>query len=120
MNCYKHQDKVAVVLCRVCYRGMCNDCVPPQAVDISCSPVCASLIDHQYTANTNWINISIGLLFLGYGIWDYMNDPNSRLFSYFVIALGLIFIVGEIIDKIRINRIRKSLRYPSDENYREK
>ena len=110
MNCYQHQDHAAVALCRVCYRGMCNTCVPAHAVDITCSSICAQLVERQYAQALNWINISLGMVFLGFGVWEYIFY--SDYWSYFLILFGLILIAGEMIHKAKINRARKSLRYP--------
>ena len=111
MNCYKHQENTAVSLCRICYRGMCNACVPAQAIDITCSPICAQLVERQYAQTINWIHIYLGLVFLGFGIWDYIVDRDSWV-PYFLIIFGLIYIVAEILQRAKINRARKSLRYP--------
>jgi hypothetical protein len=48
MQCYRHQDRAAVAVCRHCGKAACPDCSEDTGQGIGCSPGCAAEIQDSY------------------------------------------------------------------------
>ena len=42
MNCFRHNDRPAVGLCKHCFKAVCRECILEAAGAVVCSPACAA------------------------------------------------------------------------------
>ena|ERR1700677_3169789 len=114
MNCFYHPTTVAVGLCKSCSKGICTECAVDMGKGLACKGRCEqdvtnviSLIDQGVNqrpmqaklmgrARANSLilagmPISLGLVFLGGGIYDFITEGFGFL-SLFLLPLGLIFL----------------------------
>ncbi len=118
MNCFNHQDITAVCSCGTCAKGLCQNCMQPCSGKFACSKDCAENWDKLAKMNEKALkiygldkpgnkpskmgsraalfNISLGLLFLGFGIYDFFYGAGSYglgSYSGLLSAIGLASIV---------------------------
>jgi len=48
MQCYRHQDRAAIAVCRHCGKAACADCCEDTGQGIGCSPDCAAEIQDSF------------------------------------------------------------------------
>lgn len=97
MNCYNHNDKAAIGICKHCNKGICMDCQCDTGEGIACIGEC--------TENTKSIN---GLIH--YNLKLSKTASNRMLFlGLFYLALGFLFVVIGVVFMKRIDPILVSL-----------
>lgn len=114
MNCFNHQDIPAVCSCGICAKGLCQNCMQPCSGKFVCSEACAENWEklnkmnkraleiygldkpgnkpRKLGAHAALFNIVTGVIFLGYGVYDFFLGAGScgyEAFSAFASALGL-------------------------------
>lgn len=47
MECFQHQGRAAVGLCKSCYKALCRDCATPTPAGLACSEACATDVDEM-------------------------------------------------------------------------
>ena len=110
MNCYIHHDQTAVAICAYCGKGMCDTCAVESnaGARLVCSDHCADkirMIDEALgtIANktlrsyliTSWVCALSGLAFFITGVILAISVPSDEFyFPLFVMALGVIFVLG--------------------------
>ena len=88
MNCYYHQNKVSVGICRYCLKGVCSDC----AVDIEGGLACRDKCEQQAKMVVRYLRKSMSSAESYNKI--YANSNKGMLFSsLFVTAIGLTYLV---------------------------
>ena len=116
MNCFKHNDRVAVGICKSCGKGVCSACAIPRKNGLACEGECEERVDllnrivdnnaktlaaaRYQTRSSGMLSIAAGLVFLGFGLaWSFIDGlgPSAALCT----ALGLVMIVTGI---VRLNR----------------
>ena len=104
MNCFNHQSKAAIGICRWCGKGICEECFTETAGGLACSAICEKRLavisqtittsdDLIRTANrqvrsTGVYGIVTGILFVGFGIWSYTSG--ETFLPVFFGAIGLV------------------------------
>jgi hypothetical protein len=48
MQCYRHQDRAAIAICRHCGKAACPDCCEDTGQGVGCSAGCAAEIQDSY------------------------------------------------------------------------
>src|SRR5258706_6643765 len=83
MNCYYHQNKVAIGICKYCQRGLCSDCAAPAGDSLACKNLHeeqvhsmellmqknilqSKRVGSDYVRNTIFYGI-VGILFAAFG-----------------------------------------------------
>jgi hypothetical protein len=104
MNCYHHQDKAAIGICKSCMKGVCSECATEIGNGLACKNSCENevMLINQAQANQpkvqkygNAVRI-LGPLFLAvYGL--YISASWSGVISnqkdYGLVGMGLVCIV---------------------------
>ena len=115
MNCFNHQDVPAVCACGTCAKGLCQNCMQPCSGKFICSNVCAEnweklakmnekalkiygldkLENKPKTigARAGLFNISLGLPFLAYGIYDLFFNTWQWQSGALLSVLGLVLTI---------------------------
>ena len=120
MECFYHEGIQACGVCKSCNRGICRECVSEVKNGVACKNICESeaieldriiseakkMVDSANTminsasgTLTDVFYLIVGILFLGYGIYD-----NVDLLKY----LGAIFILFGAIGLFRIFKAKDS------------
>lgn len=110
MKCYKHQNVDAIGLCKSCHKGVCLDCSVLVDGSVACEDSCKadvaqinSMLKQGQKVYKNmgkqWLPSIIingigGAFFLGFGLYSY---SSNSLFSWLLIGLGSIMIIGGIL-----------------------
>lgn len=114
MNCFNHQDIPAVCSCGSCAKGLCQNCMQACCGKFVCSNDCAENWEkldkmnkkalkiygldepgskpRKFGASAALFNIVTGLIFFGYGVYDFflgIGLYGFSAFSIFASALGL-------------------------------
>ncbi len=87
MNCFTHEARAAVGVCRSCGKGVCRDCANEQTNGLACRNACESRValinriidrnsDNLQTVNAQRkgqgiFGILFGLVFLVFSYWAY-------------------------------------------------
>ena len=103
MRCFYHGEVEAVAICKSCGRGVCHDCGAEVGTGTACRNRCEPEVEalneliqrnkKAYASTAGMyrgggaFSVLVGVLFAGFG-W-FMRETGS--FSYFIIALGVIF-----------------------------
>lgn len=108
MNCFEHQDKAAVGICKICGKGVCQACAKPAGLGIYCSDACASYGANVESANKRTFNIYgigqayqpigtgtviygvLGAFFSGFGAWSWYRSGELDQGDHFAIIMGLV------------------------------
>ncbi len=112
MKCYNHPDHDAVGVCKSCQKGICMACSTTIDDSLSCKGRCEEdvavlnyIIERGRNLGSQWtpavlINSAGGVLFLGFGLYNY-----GRTSSWLLIGLGSIMIVGGILSFLQSRKI---------------
>jgi hypothetical protein len=122
MNCYNHQDRPAVGLCKACYKALCAECMEVLPYGVACKGPCVErvrLLDRLLGASEQTMRAtrytlhlgSIISLFLGIGFficaaWAYFRTADVST-TTFICILGFIFSLNGLI------RLSRKGRYPN-------
>ena len=112
MNCFAHQEAVAVAICKCCAKGVCANCAIPVTNGIACSSPCATTAESLsqlqlislrnsgiYRAQRMVQPIAAAsLIFLGAAI---QYSSPSEYFGWIMIAMGGLIALALIISAIR-------------------
>lgn len=118
MNCFNHQDIPAVCSCGSCAKGLCRNCMQACCGKFVCSNDCAEnweKLDKMNKralkiygldesgkkpkatiARPGFLHLALGLLFFGYGLYDFFLGLGSygvSSYSCFSAIFGLIFLI---------------------------
>ena len=113
MNCFNHQDRPAVCICRSCAKALCPECLTELQNGNACTNSCEERVDliNQMIDNNNKIMsaantkgkgaaifiIIMGAIFAGWGIFDK---------DVFCLCLGAVFLIYGVFS------LRPKERYP--------
>jgi hypothetical protein len=121
MQCYQHQDRSAVGLCKACHKGVCAECVTDTGQGLACSEKCvgevgvlAEIVDRSkqiYGIGSNSRMPSTGILFyaffaimcLGFGLYPMTQGRDVEMF---LVVLGAGFLVFGAVAYIRTRKLR--------------
>jgi hypothetical protein len=113
MEFFYHQGNQACGVCKSCNRGICRDCASEVINGLACKDKCESevielnrmisgsqeiedsakaMIKSVSVISGDLFNLAIGILFLGYGIYDDMD---------FILYLGVVFLLFGFVGLIR-------------------
>lgn len=79
MQCFQHQDKVSIGLCKVCQKAVCSTCAKDTGRGLACSDMCL--------AEVSAINEIIDRSKQIYGIGSKSKLPSTGVLFYFFFAL---------------------------------
>jgi hypothetical protein len=90
MNCFRHQERSAIAVCRHCGKAACADCCDDTGQGIACSAGCAAEIQDKYRL-TMRLKQSFGV-----GVKPPMpvSVPMYALFGLILIAVGMYLSLG--------------------------
>ena len=109
MNCYNHQDRPAVGICKNCNKGLCRDCAVDVGNGLACKDSCEEEVRaindmtergktayHKASKAHNRNAIIYGLmgsvfLFWGILVAAFSDDATA---AFFLIPFGVIFLIG--------------------------
>jgi len=115
MNCYRHEQNVAVAICKVCGRAAGRCCTKEQESGIVCSDKCAVNAARQWEmtskalklyrigqpprsamrfSNPIFFAVLPGLVFLGFGAASSIHAGGVDFADAFPIVLGGVFVVS--------------------------
>lgn len=87
MQCFRHQERAAVAVCRHCGKAACPDCCEDTGQGISCSENCAAEIEESFRLETR--------LRQSFGVGSKPPMPASvlmyGLFGLILLVVGLYF-----------------------------
>jgi hypothetical protein len=124
VNCFIHQDRPAVGLCKSCGRGLCPECLTEYPDGLACKNRCEArvgLINRIIDNNRNTIAagnaqirsatvlmISLGLLFCALGLLPAITAQGKEaiIFGLWFAAIGFVFLVTGLL------RFRKRTKFP--------
>lgn len=124
MNCFKHNDRVAVGICKSCGKGLCLECAAQQTNGLACKGSCeerVNLLNKMVDNNAKILTVAryqtkshavltliFGAVFLVFGgIWA-TQEGWQRLSAFFVCA-------GVVLTGLGILRLNKKSQYPAAE-----
>ena len=116
MNCFKHNDLVAVGICKSCGKGVCLECAAPQTNGLACKRECETRVEllnrivdnniktlsaaRYQTKSTGLLGVLAGLVFLAFaGVWAFRDG--YALLAAFLAGTGVLMVVTGI---VRLNR----------------
>lgn len=79
MQCYQHQEKISVGLCKACQKAVCPICAKDTGRGLACSDTCASEVGAINEMNDRAKQI--------YGIGSKSKLPATGILFYFFFAL---------------------------------
>ena len=85
MNCYRHNARNAVAVCKNCGKATCSDCCADTGQGIACGPTCAEEIQAAYRLKTR--------LKQSFGIGSKLRMPVS-VATYSLFGLILLLVGG--------------------------
>jgi hypothetical protein len=125
MNCFYHQDRVAVALCKSCLRGLCAECAVDVGDGVACRNSCEvrakrinKIVDSNAKvmslANTSlrrnfYFTSTCGIIFTTLGGWMAYYGKDSFVGALFAL-LGIVFIIRGV------SSYTKRSRYPDISN----
>lgn len=120
MHCYTHHERSAVGICKSCGRGLCPECAVEVGDGLSCPGQCEGRVrtmnvmvernaeilstSNQALKSAAIFSLVMGVAFLAFGAS--LLPTRSSFLPYFLIVLGLVFVVNGIL------RLKKGARYP--------
>jgi len=120
MNCFIHQEKNAIGICKACHKAICTDCLIDTSRGIACSTECEKevidlniLVDKskqiysigsssKFPPTGSIMLFLMGLLFAGMGVYESIIRDKI---VYFPILMGVLFMVFSIIGYIRTRKL---------------
>ncbi len=121
MNCFNHQDKPAVALCKSCGKALCGDCLAELSNGIACKGSCedrVNLINRIINRNSQILTAArhqirhsglfmllAGIGFLAFAVFGYIQFPDTFI-PYFLGFMGVLIFVGGI------SRLSRKEQYP--------
>jgi hypothetical protein len=112
MNCFNHNDSIAVGICKSCGKALCTDCVTELENGLACKGRCekrVKLINQMLDSNVKSMNATrnqvknlaifgaiSGLGFIFFGIWSYREFHSSYL-PYFLGTIGALTLVSSLL-----------------------
>ncbi len=122
MNCFKHNDRSAVGLCKSCGKGLCSDCATELVNGLACKGECESRVqlinkiidtNSQYAAaaryqtKTSGVFILLfGAAFLFFAVLCYVTGEDMVMAAFFGVAGGALILHG-------FQRLSRKSEYPS-------
>jgi len=119
MKCFNHLNEQAVGVCKHCQKGICENCCTLVDGSVSCRGACESEVESiNYIMNKSkgvyknldkqWgpatvINGLGGILFFCFGLFTL---KSGNMFSYFLLALGLIMFAGGVLSVVQAKRMK--------------
>jgi hypothetical protein len=124
MNCFKHNDRQAVGICKSCGKGVCQECAAQQSNGLACKGECEErvallnrMVDNNaktlaaaryQTKSSGFMTLIVGVAFLVFaGLWA--KEEGYGMLAAFFGCLGFLIIVTGI-----LRLVRKS-EYPAPE-----
>ncbi|MCX6900957.1 MAG: hypothetical protein NT105_19965 [Verrucomicrobia bacterium] len=125
MNCFKHNDRVAVGICRSCAKGLCMECAAPLTNGLACKGSCEErvnllnkMIDNNaktlsaaryQTKSHAVITLIIGAMILVFGgILKSTAEAGQTMPLFFLCSAPVFIVLG-------ILRLMKKSQYPAAE-----
>ncbi len=124
MNCFNHQDKPAIGLCKSCLKGLCKDCLTELHNGLACKGSCedrVNMINQMINSNSQVVRAArrqqrtfgVLSLFMGIGcsvfaVWAYFQLKGSFL-PYFIGLLALFTLF------MGVCRLSRKEQYPQPE-----
>ena len=108
MKCYQHEENEAIGTCKHCCKAVCWSCVSDTGSGLACSADCENEVKilREMMEKSSVIYrvgskskippsgviliISMGVLFLGFGIYESLN---SLQIDYFSITMGVVYLL---------------------------
>ena len=99
MECFVHEGKPAVALCRTCGKGVCRSCALPVTRGVICSEACRGFAEDFAQLQVQSIRSIrtmkaqvyaqplVGLVALGYGLYAFLLE-NWGTAGIFIAAMG--------------------------------
>lgn len=106
MQCFYHNDRSAVGLCRACSRGVCIDCISEVGIVIACkgrheaAAQILSKVQARATRAGSFFPFFVGGMGLLFLVWGLFAQPSSL----FGTILGGLFILLATVLFVRIRR----------------
>jgi len=122
MQCFVHDDKNAAGVCKHCGKAVCHACAQVFDYGVACSEACATRLGEQDEMTQRALriygvgayktkvpetliwNVLFGLIFIGFGVYEWMRSSKFENAAYFLVIGGFICLVS-IVRAVR----RKSL-----------
>lgn len=101
MNCFTHEDRPAVGVCKQCYKAVCRECVTIAAGAVTCSAPCAAevarvdaqvgtLLNAAPRTRTGNVVVYVGMGVLMLLVGALMHDAAGA----FIAFMGVLMFVG--------------------------
>jgi hypothetical protein len=121
MQCFQHQDKAAVGLCKACHKAVCSSCARDTGRGLACSEICLAevnatneILDKSkqiYNIGNKSKLPTTGILFyfffalvcLGVGLYPLNYDKSPE---WFLVLMGSGFLVFGTMAYIRTRKLR--------------
>ncbi len=122
MNCFSHNDRAAVGICKSCGKGLCPACAAQRMNGIACKGECEARVDlvnrivdnniqtlaaaRYQTKSSGVLTLIVGVVFLGFAVVASRQDGwamNAALF-------GCLGVVTSVLGIVRLN---KKSQYPA-------
>jgi hypothetical protein len=118
MRCYTHPDREAVGTCKHCFKGVCSSCAKDSQWGIVCSATCEdevkavrAIVERNrkmlpmaaktHMRNAIWL-FAMAAVFIGFALVQHEGS-----FPIFLIALGLIMVLGGVLSILNSRRMQK-------------
>jgi len=125
MNCFKHNDRSAVGICKACAKGVCPECAAELTNGIACKDACEArvqllnqMIDNNsktmsaarfQTASSGKVSLIFGGALLFFAAWWYVRYQDLLMPAFFGV-FGVIIVINGI------QRLSRRAQYPSIES----
>jgi hypothetical protein len=117
MKCYNHPENDAIGICKNCNKGLCKECLTEVENGIACTSTCideVKLINSLINRNKQSYKVTSGAhyknayLFGGIGIVMIFYGIITESLTGFLVAMGIIFLIGSIFSIISANKYKKA------------
>jgi hypothetical protein len=102
VECFVHEGKQAVAICRACGKGTCRACAIPVGIHLACSEACRPLVaalSELQLASVRSVGVfraqrltqpAMALVFIALGVWLGVTQGWS-VFAFFFVSMGVLF-----------------------------
>lgn len=121
MQCYQHQDRVAVGLCKACQKAVCLSCGQDTGRGLACGEACADevkaineIVDRskqiysigsksKLPATGIFLYAFFALAFMGFGLFPLSQGKSAE---WFLVIMGAGFLVIGVMGYVRTRKLR--------------
>lgn len=117
MNCFNHQEKSALGICKHCNKGICNDCLRDTGDGLACKGRCYDevirinqLIDHnkKIVSNNSSTRFSAGILYICMGaIFTLATIFFLKRIDPILTTMGILFLIYGVYTLIKAQDFKK-------------